>query len=408
MNVKFKKNDAGEIVMTEEQFTEAMTEMSKATKDALVKEYQLDKVPALHIPAPEEQKKLEVEKLQYGPADEHMPERKKRIERAVLEIKGGSLAVEKAPKEIKMMRFCKALIDKDTVTVKALSEGSATDGGNLVPIEFGTDLKVAIEEYVAIQDCDQHLNMTTNELDLRSVTTKPLIYQVGEAVAVTEAGTKFGKPQLINKAWAGLQVMSKELFQDNNVGLYDKLVTLFAEGFNAKMSYELFQGSVYGGILGQATLQKTSLASTSIKDIDYQSLVNMSNSLSQGQLAKGGKWYMHRVIWGYCQGIVDKNGRPIVLNPWDARNRTMLGYPVVLDEQCPYTDAANTGFITFGNLQWVDFGMRQEVTAQFLTEGTVATVNLAEKRSVGLIIDTRWGIVVSLPANIAGLFTAAQ
>ena len=398
-----KTNPDGTIVF--ESATELKGEMSNVAKeaiDAAVKEGKLNQpsnLSSIFGGSKLDQRLIEVFEGLPGVAETRV-QRQKRIDAAVTEVRGMKLRYEDAPKEVKMMAFCRAMAEKNTEVVKALSEGSATDGGNLVPIEFGTDLKVAIEQYTAIRDCTQN-QMTTNELDLRSVTTKPIIYQVGELVAVTESGTKFDKPILQAKAFAGLQIMSKELFQDNNVGLYDKLVNLFAEGFAARQSLELFKGTTFTGIFGSTTPQVTTGASSSINDITYKELVKMVNSLSPGQLSNGGRWYMHRNIWAIIQSITDDNNRPIVLNPWDVRNRTLLGYPVTLDEQIPFADAADTAFIAFGNLMWVDFGMRQEIASSILTEGTVATINLAEKRALGLIIDTRWGLTVSLPGNLA-------
>jgi HK97 family phage major capsid protein len=399
----FKKNDKGEIILTDDEFTAFADEIGQKAVDAMVKRYKLDQAPETPPGSP---KPGAVGPEKYDPPENETRHAKmRRLEHAVLDIRGGKLRYEDAPKEIKTIAFFRALADGDMATVKALSL-TAADGGNLVPKEFGTDLIVAIEEYQAIADCTQH-RMTATELDLSTVTTKPIVYQVSEGAQITEAAPKFGRPQLVAKAFAGIVPMSKEIFQDNNVGLYDKLIVLFTEALTAKMSMELFIGSAFTGIFGSATPQTVTLLTNSIKEVTYQKLVDLSVSLSPGQLAKGGKFYMHRTTWGCIQGIVDLNGRPIVENPWDPKNKTLLGFPVVLDEAITSTDAADTAFICFGNLTWVDFGMRQDITAQILREGTIGSINLAEKRSLGLVVDTRWGLVVSLPANLAMLKTKA-
>lgn len=390
----------GKLVATVEE--SAIIEQVAATAaEEAIKDAGLTKpvVPAPVVPAPA------VEDFSEK-ANESTMSKAMRLAKAAVAVRGGQLAIEKAPKEIKTIRFFKALMEKDETVIKALSEGSATDGGNLVPTEFGTDLIFAIEQYSLSSRCTNHV-MTSNELDLRSVTTKPLVYQVGEAVAVTPAAPKFGKPVLTAKAFAGLQIMSKEVFQDNNVGLYDKLVILFAEALAAKRDYEILVGSAFTGVFGSSTPVTTTLSSNSILNIGYKDLVNAANSLTQGQLANGGEFVMHRTVWGYVQGITDLNGRPIVMNPYDARNRTLLGYPVYLTEQAPSADAANSAFIAFGNFKWVDFGTRNEISAKMLTEATVGGVNLAEQRSLGLIIDERWGLVVSQPTYLAQIKTAA-
>lgn len=407
MNLQTITAEDGKInyLLSEKDLKDLVEQTSKETTSKIVSEMKAVNPPPLQ-PAKEGE--------EYGETKNETPSKKNvRLQKALTQVRGGTLAVENAPKEIKAIRYFKAQMDNDILTLKALSEGSAADGGNLVPTEFGTDLKVAIEEYSISADCTNH-SMMTNELDLRSVTTKPVVYQVGEAVAVTEAATQFGKPSLTAKAFAGLQVMSKEVFADNNVGLYQRLIDLFAEQLAAKRDHEIMIGSAFTGYFGSSTPVTTTLASTSIQDITYKDLVNCSNSISLGKLGTNAKWYMHRNTWGYIQGIVDNNGRPIVLNPWDAKQRMLLGYPVVLSEQITNagfnvapTDASGTAYIGFGNLKWIDFGVRQEVTSQLLVEGTAASINLGEQRSLGLIIDTRWGLVVSIPSNLAMIKTAS-
>jgi HK97 family phage major capsid protein len=402
----------GKLKMTKEDFQKALQIQSDRTAKTITSQLGLDVIKRNILGAHDAEQD---EATKFAPKANETPSAKaKRLHDSIVSIKGGTLALAKAPKEVKTMRYFKALMDKDGATAKELGEGSwtektltegtAADGGNLVPVEFATDLLVAIEQYGAIQDCTQH-QMTTNELDLRSVTTKPIIYQVGETVAPTQAGTKFGKPVLTAKAFAGSQVISRELMQDNNVGLYDKLLALFAEAFAQKKSSELFVGSAFTSVPGSTNIVKTYMGSQTVADLKFKEIVNMISSLTEGQLANGGKHYMHRITWGYIQGIEDLNGRPIVQNPWDAKNRTLLGFPVVLDEMYPYAGGSSKPVITFGNLKWADHGVRQAVTAQVATEGTVASVNLAEQRSIALIIDTRWGINVSMDQNIGGLYT---
>lgn len=339
--------------------------------------------------------------------NESLGEKRIRLRKASFAVSGGGLAVEKAPKEIKLLRFYKAMMERDDTVVKALSEGTAVDGGNLVPVEFGTDLLVAIEQYSLSRLCDPQ-DMTTNEKDLRSVTTKPLIYQVAEGVAPAGAAPKFGKPILTAKAFAGLQVMSREVFDDNNVGLYDKLIALFAEQFAAKESSEIITGTAFTGIISSVTPTLTRMAGAAFTDLKYKEVVDCSNSLSPGQLMNGAVWIMHRTVWSIVQNMTDSNNRPIATNPWDAKSRTLLGYPVILDEQAPAasTTAADTAFIIFGNPRWVSFGRRQGFRTQLMIEGTAAGVNLGETRQLGLIIDTRWGLVVTIPANLAYIKTA--
>ena len=370
-----EKTAEGNIIMTAGELTTLLEQQAKAASEKVIKAANLDK--------PE-----------TPPVIPHH------------DIHGGKMTVTEAPKHTKIIRYFKAQAEGDIATVKALTEGSGVDGGNLVPAEFAQDLLVAIEQYgISRRDCDVY-PMTSNELDLRTVTTKPTIYQVGEQIAPSEAGTKFAKPILTAKAFAGVQVMSKELFQDNNVALYNKFVNLFGEQFAAREDHEVLNGTTFTGIL-KSSPNLVTIADQSIANITYKELVKIKRSLSPGKLLGGGKWYLHRTILSYIEGLTDTNGRPIVVNPFGASEATLLGYPIELTEQMPETDAPNSPFIVFGNLKWVAFGDRQDIESQTLREGTVAGVNLAEQRSYAIMVDARWGVTVMIPSNITIVKTKA-
>ncbi len=334
----------------------------------------------------------------------------------------GKIKVDELPKEARAIKYFRALYEGDVPTVKAMSEGSTYDGSYLIPVEFSNDLKVAIEIYSAIKDCEQH-DMKTNTLDLNTITTKPIVYQVAEKTAPTEAAPKTARPILTAYAFAGVLVITRELWDDTNItNFYQRMIDLFAEQFAARQEYELFVGSTFTGVFGSATPVTTTLTSVSIKDIKYKNVVDVANSLSPGKLGTNAKFYMHRTTFGYIQQMTDSNNRPIVLNPWDAKERSLLGFPVVLSEAITNaatvssagvtladpTDAAATAYIAFGNLKWCDFGLRQDLSAEVYKEGTIASVNLAEQRSKGIVIDMRFAIQVAIPGNLAIVKTAAN
>lgn len=415
-----KIDENGKLVASDEELAVVKGMVASALEEQK-KQQGLDdvKVPAAVVKASAgDDKKPETQVLDFEEkAGEKAYEKAVRLQKASIAISGGNLVVENAPKQLKTFRFLKALANNDGEVLRALSGQSesylkaigitsAADGAALIPIEFDTDLKVAIEEFTLSSICTNH-NMTAAELDLRSVTAKPIVYQVNEGIAVTQGAPKFDNPKLYAKAFAGLQVMTKEFFEDNNVGAYEKLVALYAEALAQRRDSEIISGTTFTGVLKAVGVQTVTLEGASIYDIAYKHLVRLTNLLTDAQKGNGAQFVMHRLIWSVICEMTDTNGRPIVMNPWDAKTRTLLGSPVKLTEAAPYTDAADTSYIAYGNFKWVDFGQRSGSTAQMLREGTVANVNLAEQRALGLIIDERWGSVVGMPTYLAKLATHA-
>lgn len=425
---QFIADAKGNLVMTQDQFLEATADAADQAVKNMIKELQLNVAPTPGVtPGPDAD---QIKQLGIESKDETRSAKRMRLTKAVLEISGGRLAVESAPKEIKFNRWLAARHDGDRETQmalgaaswgdagrqKVLTEGSATDGGNLVPVEFSTDLLVAIEEYGIMRRDATIEIMTAKEKDIPTVTTKPTVTRVAEVVASAESASKFGRVQLTNDMYSGYQVISREEMSDNNVGLYERMIDLFGEAFAEKEDNEGLVLTYYPGVLGSiASTTNTTLAGGSILApgaLTYQKLVELNNSLSRGKLAGGGKYYMHRTIWGLIEGMVDTNDRPITSSPYSAMGPTLFGRPVELTDVMPSTanDAANTGFIIFGNLKWVLFGDREGIFAQLLREGTLpiaggGTINLASQRAIALMLDKRWGIKVAMPPHLAILKT---
>lgn len=422
MKINATKDEKGNLVIAEADFNAALDEATAkgieagATKGAeeIVKKYKLDEI---QIPG---MKGVSAEELHAEPLNEPRGRKLVRLYSAVKAIRGGTLAVEKAPKEIKLNRYIKAMWDGEDSVVKALggqkalTEGSAADGGNLVPTEFSTELLVAIEEYGTCRRLCNIVPMTSNEIDLRTVTTKPTISRKGELVAGDEAATKFGKPELTVDTYTGHQIISREELDDNNVGLFDRLKELFAEQFAKAEDQEGLVETYYPGILGSvADTTNTTTGSASIVDVKYKELVKFKRSLSKGQLGKaGGRFILHRTILGLFEGMEDQNGRPIVTNPFGEFPGTLLGIPYEVNEVMPSLDddAADTPFIIYGNLMWLAMGDRQGLYMELLKEATLnkaggGTVNLAAQRARAIALDIRFGFNLTIPGNIALLKT---
>lgn len=406
------KIEEGKLLATDEEQTILADHVEKGVQEALKKAGTLDpqrKAGAIDPAASVETSEFEAK------AGETPGQTRIRLKQAVESVHGGTLAVERAPKELRVWRFFDAMLNGDRETVKALGSKKRTigdqsagssPGSELVPDEFGTDLMVAIEQYSASTFCEQH-TMTSDTKTLRAVNAKPIVYQVAEGIAPTKGAPTWTNPSLSAKAFAGLQLMTKEFFKDNNVDAYNKLVRLYAEALGGKRDLEIFVGSAFTGIFGSATPQTTTLVSQSINDITYQKLVDMHNSLSDGKKGGNARWAMHRTTWGKIIGLVDNQGRPIVPNPYDARGRQLFGDPVYLSEQITSTDAAATAFIAYGDMQWCAFGTRDQIEVNLFKEGTFASTNIGETRQLAMLIDERWAFVVGIPGNLAILKTAA-
>jgi HK97 family phage major capsid protein len=67
------------------------------------------------------------------------------------------------------------------------------------------------------------------------------------------------------------------------------------------------------------------------------------------------KWLMNKASWVACRDLEDDDGRPLVWNAQDSLTgrvvRSILGYPVVIDQSMPDFDDTSAKFAVLGDLR---------------------------------------------------------
>lgn len=312
----------------------------------------------------------------------------------------------------KTIKFFRALAFHDFAVLKELSEGTAADGGRLVPTEFATDLIMLLEQYGSARRYSTQVSMKSKTMNLNSLTGKVTAYWVAEKGAGTASQPTYGEPILTAKKLFGLTPWTTELFEDAELNIVQNLLVLFAEAFSKEEDDEYYNGdgTVFTGILDTSLTAVDTVLSGLVSTLTYDDVVDVTNSLTRGQLAGSpGVWHMSRSVLNQFRKIKDSNGQPILVDPKGALPATILGYEVEINEVLPAAGDVVAGkcFAAFGNLkQWSYFGDRRRVTTKILSEATVATINLAEKDEEALKTTERVAILHASPENVARLRTA--
>jgi len=126
--------------------------------------------------------------------------------------------------------------------LKALNEGTAGDGGYIVPEQFSSKvLELVQAQTVVVPDLEQ-VQMTTDTLRIPKVTAGSTAYLVSELGTITSSQLGFGETVLYPKKFAALIEASTELEEDNIVGVADVLVNQMARDLAIKIDNEIFNG----------------------------------------------------------------------------------------------------------------------------------------------------------------------
>ena len=335
--------------------------------------------------------------------------------------------VAKMSKGEKAAKFIKAVFHKDMDSLramKALSEGTDSAGGFLVPEEFRSEVYRIANDYGLARKLCTRIPMKRDVLNMPTLTTSVSVYWPGEGAAGTESNPVFGRTRLEAKTLVGLTVLSNELLKDPDVDIVNMLAELFAEAMAGEEDNQLFNGtgSPFTGILVNASVNVVTMATgqdtfAEVLAGDLRDLISQIKAVA----LPGAAYFMHRSVWGIVQKIQYNSNYVVALqnpmitpasaaaiNPNLLPVGTVWGYPVFLSDLIVSTSAVSTKFIAFGNLKYAWFGDRGQMGLKISDSATVNGNNVFAENESAVRFTERVAIAVGLPTAFAVLKTAAS
>ena len=339
----------------------------------------------------------------------------------------------KLSKKQKSAEFIKAVYNKDTASITALSQKSLTEGvgsagGFLVPEEFGTEVFRLVQDFGLIAKLGRIFPMNHDTLNVPRMASTVSVYWPGEAVAGTPSYPVFERVQLIAKSLVGITPMANELLADANVDIVDFLLEIFAEAIAGEIDNQGFAGtgSPWTGILNASGTNVYQPANGS----GYSTFTGAATPDNARQLIskvipwalQGAAFIMHRTVWALFQTVKTSGSgeyfisaaTPALTNPNAAQGfplamaGTLWGYPVYLSDKMPSTTAVSTNFVIFGSLRHFYVGQRAELSVAISQDATVGTDNLFAANMSAVRVITRMAGSVGLPGAFSILKTAAS
>lgn len=331
----------------------------------------------------------------------------------------------------KMSSFLKAVYNKDresmaALGVKAMTEGTGSAGGFVVPEEFAAEVNRVVEDFGLIPKLARKFPMSTDTLNVPRLSATVTVTYPGEATAGTGSQPTFEQVVLQAKTCVGLTPMSNELLADANISVVDLLTELFAEAIAGQMDSQGLAGSgaPFTGLLTDTGVTVVQPANGG----GFSTFTGCSTPDNARDLIAGVKpwslqgaaFIMHRSVWALFQkNKASSSGEYFIstANPVltqanqgfpTAMAGTMWGYPVYLSDKMPTTTAVSTKYVIFGNLKHVFLGVRQEMAVSISQEGVINSVSMFETNMSAVRVVTRHAIAVGLPTAFAVLKTAAS
>ena len=270
-------------------------------------------------------------------------------------------------KEEKIVGFYHALVTKDDQVCKALSEGTAADGGYLFPDEFRAELIRWMADTHRMRNLVRVIPMRKDVMNIPNLQSSVKLYWTAENATKTTTTAHFGTTVLTARKVAAILYASDELIEDSTeIDVVNLIIELFGEQLAEEEDRVIIQGNGTTeptGILTAASLRTVTCAG----NLDFDDIIDLIYALPQ-KYHSGSSFLVARENIKNLRKLKDGDSRYLWADPVSAgMPATILGYPV---HEIDYVGEAN---ILFGNWKMVYWlGDRKSLSVKISNDTTQA------------------------------------
>jgi len=279
-------------------------------------------------------------------------------------------------KDEKIVTFFKALVfakhdPQSQQVLRALVEGTDSEGGYLVPEELRTEVFRVLPDVTVMRNLARVIPMSTDTLKLNSLGARPVAYWTGEYQSKSTTSAEFNQIVLSPNDLVCLLPISEQLLADANINLVQFIIELFAEAIGLAEDKAFFTGSGSG--------QPRGISIESIAQVDaggapnFDDIIDLIDSVpSRVTSSPKAAFVGHRNAKRAFRKMKDSDGDYIWRDGGAAKNNngetvrlpnTLYGYPFY--EQ---NDLAQSQ-LYFGDWSMYIIGDRQTMAVSTTTEG---------------------------------------
>jgi len=284
-------------------------------------------------------------------------------------------AIKKEAGDNIIVSFFKAWVnygesDEATRVFKALVEGTAGDGGYLVPAPLAAEVWRVLPDMTVMRRIARTIPMTADTLDLNSLLAQPEAYWVSEYAKKTTTSAEFDQKQLAVNKLVCLLPITHELLADANIPLAQFIVGLFAERIGTVEDRAFFIGSGTGQPRGINAETLTTVAAGGT--FNFDDIIDLEYSVPQAvRLARRAAFVGNQYAIKTLRKVKDTNGDYIwrdggVVQTENGPLRTpgtLHGYTFYEQNDLPQKS------IFFGDWGFYIIGDRQQITVSRTDEG---------------------------------------
>lgn len=270
-------------------------------------------------------------------------------------------------KEEKIVGFYHALVSGDREVAKALSEGTAADGGYLFPDEFRAELVRWLTDQNRMRSLVRVVPMRRDVLKAPSLVESVQVYWTAENAAKTTTTAHFGEITLTARKVAAILYASDELIEDSTeIDVVNLIIQLFGEKIAEEEDRVICAGNGTTeptGLITAGTIRTVSVAG----NLNFDDIIDLVYAVPQ-KYHKAASFLVHRTNIKELRKLKDNDGRYIWSEPISAGGApTILGYPVY---EVNWVGEANIFFGNWKLAYWL--GDRKKMTVKISNDTTQA------------------------------------
>lgn len=232
-----------------------------------------------------------------------------------------------SPQE-KIVGFFQALLSNDTVTLKALSEGTAADGGYLFPDEFRAELIKDLLGPTRMRSLVRVVPMKRDIMQIPKLGSRPHVTWTAENTAKSTTTADFSQKTLTAHKVAAILYASQELVEDcDTFDVVKLIIELFADAIAQEEDKVITAGTGSGQPTG---LTACTIASVTCSgNLDFDDIIDLIYQLPS-QYRQNAKFLACNVNIRELRKLKDSQNRYLWQEPISAgQPATFHGYPVV-------------------------------------------------------------------------------
>jgi HK97 family phage major capsid protein len=309
----------------------------------------------------------------------------------------------------KSVEFFSALYSGDKQKLQILSEGTAADGGYLVPEEFANVIIEDVRDKNIMRQFASVMTTNTDTVHIPSLISRPKAAWRAEKATKNTSTATFSENVLTPYSLAVIVPLTNELVADAQLGVGGSIINYIANVMSTALAEEeekaFWVGNGTGkptGVDGGAYTLRTVAAGAGATDAQRaDAIISAYHNTPQGYRNRG-VWVGNMGTWGEVGRLKDSQNRYLLTDLAGSPTQTLKGRPVY------ESNFLAGGTLLFGDFSYYQIVDREGISVRVSDEATVAGSSAFEKNLTYIRVEKRVDAELLLPpavTKVTGLGT---